>query len=246
MAAQPTRDDKFSFGLWTFGWQAADPFGGPTRSPRRHRGRGAQARGARRLRHDLPRRRRVRVRLHRCAAPEGDRPPEEGAGGDRDHHPDGDDQPVQPSGVQGRRFHQQRPRRAPLRAAQGAAQHRPRRRARRQDVRDVGRPRGQRVRRRQGHPRRAGALPRGGQPARRLRGRQGLRPEVRDRAEAERAARRHPAADGRPCARVHRDPGAPGAGRAEPRGRARADGRARTSPTASRRRCTRASSSTST
>ncbi len=33
MAAQPTRDDKFSFGLWTFGWQAADPFGGPTRSP---------------------------------------------------------------------------------------------------------------------------------------------------------------------------------------------------------------------
>ncbi len=33
MAVQPTRDDKFSFGLWTFGWQAADPFGGPTRSP---------------------------------------------------------------------------------------------------------------------------------------------------------------------------------------------------------------------
>jgi xylose isomerase len=32
MAVQPTRDDKFSFGLWTFGWQAADPFGPPTRS----------------------------------------------------------------------------------------------------------------------------------------------------------------------------------------------------------------------
>ena len=29
----PTRDDQFSFGLWTFGWQAADPFGGPTRAP---------------------------------------------------------------------------------------------------------------------------------------------------------------------------------------------------------------------
>jgi xylose isomerase len=29
----PTRDDKFSFGLWTFGWTAADPFGGPTRAP---------------------------------------------------------------------------------------------------------------------------------------------------------------------------------------------------------------------
>jgi len=29
----PTREDKFSFGLWTFGWTAADPFGGPTRAP---------------------------------------------------------------------------------------------------------------------------------------------------------------------------------------------------------------------
>jgi xylose isomerase len=33
MTTTPTRDDKFSFGLWTFGWTAADPFGGPTRSP---------------------------------------------------------------------------------------------------------------------------------------------------------------------------------------------------------------------
>jgi len=29
---QPTRDDRFSFGLWTVGWRAADPFGDPTRS----------------------------------------------------------------------------------------------------------------------------------------------------------------------------------------------------------------------
>ena len=29
----PSREDHFSFGLWTFGWTAADPFGGPTRSP---------------------------------------------------------------------------------------------------------------------------------------------------------------------------------------------------------------------
>lgn len=28
----PTRSDKFSFGLWTVGFQGADPFGGPTRS----------------------------------------------------------------------------------------------------------------------------------------------------------------------------------------------------------------------
>ena len=28
---QPTREDKFSFGLWTVGWQARDPFGEATR-----------------------------------------------------------------------------------------------------------------------------------------------------------------------------------------------------------------------
>ncbi len=27
----PTRDDKFSFGLWTVGYNGTDPFGGPTR-----------------------------------------------------------------------------------------------------------------------------------------------------------------------------------------------------------------------
>ncbi len=30
---QPTRDDKFSFGLWTVGWPARDPFGDATRPP---------------------------------------------------------------------------------------------------------------------------------------------------------------------------------------------------------------------
>lgn len=29
----PTRHDKFSFGLWTIGYNGADPFGGPTRAP---------------------------------------------------------------------------------------------------------------------------------------------------------------------------------------------------------------------
>jgi xylose isomerase len=33
VAVQPTREDKFSFGLWTVGWQARDPFGDPTRPP---------------------------------------------------------------------------------------------------------------------------------------------------------------------------------------------------------------------
>jgi xylose isomerase len=33
MTPQPTRDDRFSFGLWTVGWPARDPFGDATRPP---------------------------------------------------------------------------------------------------------------------------------------------------------------------------------------------------------------------
>ena len=33
MTTTPTRDDKFSFGLWTVGYNGSDPFGGPTRPP---------------------------------------------------------------------------------------------------------------------------------------------------------------------------------------------------------------------
>ncbi|GAB3617166.1 xylose isomerase [Okibacterium endophyticum] len=33
MSLTPTRDDRFSFGLWTIGYNGADPFGGPTRAP---------------------------------------------------------------------------------------------------------------------------------------------------------------------------------------------------------------------
>ena len=33
MTPTPTRDDRFSFGLWTIGYNGADPFGGPTRAP---------------------------------------------------------------------------------------------------------------------------------------------------------------------------------------------------------------------
>src|SRR3982074_3775772 len=29
----PKREDRFTFGLWTVGWQASDPFGLPTRAP---------------------------------------------------------------------------------------------------------------------------------------------------------------------------------------------------------------------
>src|SRR5690554_5772433 len=30
---QPSAADRFTFGLWTVGWQARDPFGDPTRGP---------------------------------------------------------------------------------------------------------------------------------------------------------------------------------------------------------------------
>jgi xylose isomerase len=33
MVAQPTKADHFTFGLWTVGWPARDPFGDPTRPP---------------------------------------------------------------------------------------------------------------------------------------------------------------------------------------------------------------------
>jgi xylose isomerase len=33
MAAQPTKADRFAFGLWTVGWPARDPFGDATRPP---------------------------------------------------------------------------------------------------------------------------------------------------------------------------------------------------------------------
>ena len=33
MASTPTPDDRFTFGLWTVGWQARDPFGDATRPP---------------------------------------------------------------------------------------------------------------------------------------------------------------------------------------------------------------------
>ena len=33
MTPTPSRADKFSFGLWTVGYNGTDPFGGPTRPP---------------------------------------------------------------------------------------------------------------------------------------------------------------------------------------------------------------------
>ncbi|CAA9333660.1 MAG: Xylose isomerase, partial [uncultured Friedmanniella sp.] len=193
------------------------------RAPRRGRGRG-EAERAGRLRADLPRQRPVPAGVHRRRAHRADRPAQGRPGVDRRRRPDGHHQPVQPPGLQGRGLHLQRPRRPPLRAAQGAEEHRPGRGAGCGDLRHVGRPRGQRVRRRQGRAGGAGPLPRGRQPAGRVRHRQGLRHALRHRAEAERAPRRHPAPDRGPRDGLHRDPRQAGAVRDKPRDRPRADG----------------------
>ena len=125
--------------------------------------------------------------------------------GDRPARRHGDDEPVRPARVQGRRVHVERPPRAPRRDRQGDARDRPGRRARRRDVRLLGRPRGHRDGRREGPARRARPLPRGGRRAVRVRRRPGLRHALRDRAEAERAARRHLPADRRARAALHLD-----------------------------------------
>ena len=64
----PRPEHKFTFGLWTVGWQARDPFGDATRPAARPGRVGAPAGRARRLRRDVPRRRRRALRQRRRAA----------------------------------------------------------------------------------------------------------------------------------------------------------------------------------
>ena len=91
-------------------------------APARPGGDRAPARRARRRRRDLPRRRPAPRRGHPRP---GARPLQEGPRRDRHGRRDGDDEPLQPRRVQGRRPDRQRPRRPPLRRRQGAAQRRP-------------------------------------------------------------------------------------------------------------------------
>ena len=196
-ALTPRPEHRFTFGLWTVGNPGRDPFGGPTRAPldpvdsvRKLAELGAW--GISLHDEDL-----VPLRLQPRRARPHRRPLQGGPGGDRPRRRDGDDQPVHPAGVQGRRVHVQRPRRAPRGDRQGDALDRPRRGDGRRGVRVLGRPRGHRERRRQGPARRARPLPRGDQRARRLLGLPGLRPALRDGAQAERAARRRVPAHGR-------------------------------------------------
>ena len=114
----PTREDQFSFGLWTVGWQGVDVFGGAVRPPLDpaeavHRLSDLGAYGI--TFHDND------VFPFGADAAEKERhlaPLRTGAGGDRDGRPDDHDEPVLPPRLPGRRLHQQRPRRTPVRPAQ--------------------------------------------------------------------------------------------------------------------------------
>ncbi len=154
----PRPEDRFSFGLWTVGWQAVDVFGrppaaaGPGRGGDRLAGLGAAA-----------------VTFH-----DDDLVPDDAT---RDATLDRFGKALAETGLgvemvttnlfgdpvfkEGGADRQQQGG-PPARPGQGGAQHRPRGRARRRDVRDVGRPRGRRARRRQ---ERAG----GARPVRRVR-----------------------------------------------------------------------------
>ena len=109
MAPRPTREDKFSFGLWTVGWQARDLFGEATRP----------VLAAVEAVHKLAELGAYGITFHdddlippgtsstRSAADH--RRVQGRAGRDRHGGADGDHQPVRRPGVQGRRLHQQRP-----------------------------------------------------------------------------------------------------------------------------------------
>ena len=222
----PSREDHFSFGLWTVGWQGRDPFGEATRAPLDPvRSRAPPGRD-RRLGRDLPRRRPDPLRLRRQRPGGGHQALPGRSRRDRHRRRDDDDQPVHPPGVQGGRLHRQRPQRAALRAAQDAAQHRPGRRAGRPDLRRLGGPGRGRVRRRQGRAGRPRPHEGSRRHALRLRARPRLLDALCHRAQAQRAPRRHPAADDRPCPGLHQRARAPRHGGAEPRGRPRDHGRA--------------------
>ena len=221
-ALTPKPEHKFTFGLWTVGNPGRDPFGepvrpvlspGPDRPPPR-RGGG--------LRRQLPRQRPRADRRHAGPARPDREGLQEGPGRHRDQGPHGDDEPLRRPRVQGRRLHLERPAGPRLRAAEDDERDRPRRGARGEGLRLLGRPRGRRERRHQERARGRQALPRRAQLPDPLRQGQEVRPRLRPRGEAQRAAARHLPPHHRLLPRLHRDPRPPRDGGREPRGRPRA------------------------
>ena len=248
MTLQPTPEDRFTFGLWTVGWQARDPFGDATRRAARPGRDRAPPRRAGRLRRHLPRRRPDPLRHATTIA--------------RDQHIARFSKALDETGLvvpmvttnlfthpvfkdgaftsndrDVRRFALRKMMRNLDLAAELGAQTYVfwggREGAEVDAAKDV---RAALDRYREGidtarphYVRRAG-----------------LRHPLRDRAQAERAARRHPAADGRARARVHRRRSSTPRWWASTPRSATSRWPGSTSRTASRRRCGRASSSTST
>ena len=223
-----------------------DPFGEPTRRPSPpqivHKLAELGAYGVNLHDNDLV----PRDASRRRARPDRARVPE-GARRDRDEGPDGDDEPVRRPGVPRRRVHERTTRRFARYALQKTMR-----------AMDLGEELGAETYvfwgGREGAETNASKDPQ--EAMKWFRDAinflceysiaQGYDLQVRARAQAERAARRHLPADDRPRARVHLHARPSGDGRPQPGGRARHDGRARTSRTASRRRWRRGSCSTST
>ena len=199
----PTRADKFTFGLWTVGWQAKDPFGDPTRDPidpveTVHRLSDLGAYGVTFHDDDLipfgsdtTTRDNLIARFRKALAETGLAVPmvttnlfshrvfKDGGltNNDRDI----------------RRFAF----RKVIRNIELAAE------LGRGDLRVLGRPGRRRNRLRQGHPRRARPLPGRRGPTRPIRHRSGLPDAVRAGTQTQRAPRRHPAAHPRTRVGVH-------------------------------------------
>ena len=226
MNYQPTPEDKFTFGLWTVGWQGRDPFGDATRRAL------DPVESVQRL---------AELGAYGVTFHDDDLIPFGASDTERESHIKRFRQALDATGMT-----------VPMATtnlfthpvfkdgAFTANDRDVRRYALRKTIRNIdlavelgaetyvawGGREGAESGARQGRAGRAGPDEGGLRPARRVRHRAGLRPALRDRAQAERAARRHPAADRRPRPGLHRAPGAPRAVRRQPRGRPRADGRA--------------------
>ena len=125
---KPKPADKFTFGLWTVGNPGRDPFGDPCARRSIPCGRSLPRRD-RRLGRELPRQRPGAVRRHRGRARPHRARRSAPRSTPRHGRADGDHQPVQPSGLQGRRVHAHDAEVRALRAAEDDARDGPGRRA---------------------------------------------------------------------------------------------------------------------
>ncbi len=182
----PRPEDKFSFGLWTVGWEGVDVFGPASRpalDPVEATYRLAELGAAAVTFHDddlLPdegAREATLARFRTALSETGLRT--EMVTTNLFCHPVFKEGGLTANNRDVRRYAM----------SQGAAQHRPRRQPRRRDVRPLGRPRGRRARSEQERPLGPRPLRRVDGPALRVRRRAGLLDALRPRAEAQRASR---------------------------------------------------------